>query len=67
MVADKPNFVFPAEQERQSFLWIIHCCMILATYPFRLGKELSGHLFFRKDGKRNLRGLALSGVCRVAL
>ncbi len=39
--------------------------MILATYPFRLGKELSGHLFFRKDGKRNLRGLALSGVCRV--
>ena len=55
------------KQGRQSFICKMHYCILVATYPFRLNKELSGLLSFRKDGKRNLRGLALSGVCRVTL
>ena len=64
-LADKPNSVIRRKAEQQSFIWAMHYCTARATYPFRLPKELSGHLSLRKNGERKLRGLALSGVCRA--
>ena len=50
------------EGTRQSFLLIIHCCMILATYPFRLTNELSGHLSSRERETKLTRSCSQWGL-----